>query len=135
VNFEAGIIVHLTEKFHTGIHVYNPTSSKLGKTNDERLPSIYRIGVGYEASGKVFVSIEIVKQEKQEVSVNAGLQYNLHEKVFLRAGIATLTNNSYAGVGLQLGFARIQLNTAYHPQLGFTPGLLLLLNFKTSVKE
>jgi hypothetical protein len=49
--------------------------------------------------------------------------------------MATLTNNSYAGVGLQLGFARIQLNTAYHPQLGFTPGLLLLLNFKTSVKE
>jgi hypothetical protein len=135
VNFEAGIIVHLTEKFHTGIHVYNPTSSKLGKTNDERLPSIYRIGVGYEASEKVFLSIELVKQEKQEVSVNAGLQYNLHEKVFLRAGMATLTNNSYAGVGLQLGFARIQLNTAYHPQLGFTPGLLLLLNFKTSVKE
>jgi len=135
INFEAGTILHLTDKLHTGIHVYNPTSSKLGKTGNEKLASIYRFGLGYEVSDKVFVSTEIVKQEDQPISVNAGLQYNIHEKVFIRAGVSTLTNNSYAGVGLQLGFARVDINTAYHPQLGFTPGLLLLMNFKKPVKE
>ncbi len=130
INFEAGTIFHLTEKLSTGIHVYNPISSKLGKTGTEKLASIYRFGLGYEVSDKVFVSTELVKQEDQSLSVNAGLQYNVHEKVFIRAGVATVTNNSYAGIGMQLGFARVDINAAYHPQLGFTPGILLLFNFK-----
>jgi hypothetical protein len=83
----------------------------------------------------VFLSIEIVKIEDQPVSINAGLQYNIAQKVFLRGGISTHTNNGYFGVGLQLGFARVDLNTAYHPQLGFTPGLLLLFNLKSPGKE
>ena len=135
VNFEAGVIFHLTDKLHTGIHVYNPTSSKLGKTSTERLASIYRFGLGYEASETVFLSTEIVKQEDQQVSVNAGLQYNIHKRLFLRTGIATASNNTYVGFGFMLGMGRIDLNTAYHPQLGFTPGILLLLNFKKAAKE
>jgi hypothetical protein len=135
INFEVGTILHLTEKLHAGFHVYNPLSSKLGKNSNEKLASVYQVGMGYEASDKVFLSTEIVKQENQAVSVNAGLQYNVAQNVFLRGGISTLTNNSYVGVGLQLGFARVDLNTAYHPQLGFTPGILLLFNFKNTAKE
>jgi hypothetical protein len=135
VNFEAGSIFHLTEKLHTGIHVYNPTGSKLGKSGNEKLASIFRFGLGYEVSKTVFVSTEIVKQEDRQVGVNAGLQYNLHEKVLLRGGISTYTNNSYVGLGLNLGFGRIDINSAFHPQLGFTPGFLLLVNLKKSEKE
>ncbi len=135
INFEAGTIFHLTERLHTGVHVYNPMSSKLGKNSNEKLASIYKVGLGYEPSNRVFLSTEIVKQEDQPVNVNAGLQYNLQEKLFLRAGISTLTNNSYVGVGLQLGVVRVDVNTAYHPQLGFTPGLLLLFNFKKDETE
>lgn len=135
INFEAGAIFHLTDRLHTGIHVYNPTSSRLGKTGNEKLASIYRFGAGYEASDKLFISMEIVKQEDQELSVNAGLQYNLQEKILLRAGIATGTNNSYAGIGYKFSYARLDVTTSYHPQLGFTPGILLLINFKKATKE
>ena len=135
INFEAGTLIHLTEQLHAGFHVYNPFSSKIGKTGDEKLAAIYKTGLGYEASERVFISAEIVKQEDQPVNVNAGLQYNLHERVHLRAGVSTLTNNSFAGVGLQLGLIRLDLNTAYHPQLGFTPGVLLLYNFKKAEKD
>lgn len=135
INFEAGTILHLTDKLHAGFHVYNPLSSKLGKNSNEKLASVYQAGMGYEASDKVFVSTEIVKQEDQAVSINAGLQYNVAQNVFLRGGISTLSNNSYVGVGLQFGFARVDLNTAYHPQLGFTPGILLLFSFKKPAKE
>ena len=132
INFEIGTIFHLTEKLHTGIHIYNPTSSKLSKSGNEKLAAIYQFGLGYEASKNVFVSTEIVKQEDKDISVNAGLQYNLHEKVFLRAGISSLSNNSYLGLGLKLNFGRIDINAAYHPQLGFTPGVLLIINMKKS---
>jgi len=135
INFEAGTILHLTDKLHAGLHVYNPLSSKFGKNSNEKLPSVYQTGLGYEASDKLFLSTEIAKQEDQPVSVSAGIQYNVAQNVFLRGGISTTTNNSYVGVGLQLGFARVDLNTAYHPQLGFTPGILLLFNFKNQAKE
>jgi hypothetical protein len=130
VNFEAGTVFHVTEQLHAGFHVYNPLNSKLGKTSNEKLASIYKMGLGYEASDKVFLSAEIEKQENREVGVNAGLQYNVHEKVFVRAGISTASSNSYAGVGLHFGQFRLDINAGYHPQLGFTPGLLLLINFK-----
>lgn len=135
INFEVGTILHITDKLHAGFHVYNPLSSELGKNSNEKLASVYQVGLGYEASEKVFLSTEIVKQEDQAVGVNAGLQYNVAQNVFLKGGISSVSNNSYAGIGFQLGFARIDLNASYHPQLGFTPGILLLFNFKNASKE
>lgn len=135
VNFEVGTIFHFTDKLHSGIHVYNPAGSRLGKTGREKLASVYRIGIGYEASEVVFTSVEIVKKENQQISVSAGLQYNLQKSVFIRTGISTANNNSFVSIGFKLSFARIDINAAYHPQLGFTPGFLLLLNFKKADKD
>jgi hypothetical protein len=130
VNFEAGALFHLSEKLMAGLHVYNPAGSKLGKNeNEEKLPAIYKVGMGYEASEKFFLSAEVVKQEDQDVNVNIGFQYNFIRQFMLRAGLATATNNSYVGVGMLVKQFRIDLAASYHPQLGFTPGLLLLFDF------
>jgi hypothetical protein len=134
INFEIGTLFHLTDKLHAGAHVYNPLGSKLGKSGEEKLASIYRTGLGYEVSENVFVSTEIVKQEDMPISVNAGLHYNVQDNIFIRAGISTQNNNSFVGVGVKLGLIRVDLNTAYHPQLGFTPGILLLYNFNKETK-
>lgn len=135
INFETGLIFHLTDKVHAGVHVYNPASSKLGTAGYEKLAYVYRVGIGYEASEMLFISAEIIKQQNQRVSINAGMQYNLHKNIFIRTGISTFTNNNYVSAGIQLSFARIDINAAYHPQLGFTPGLLLLVNFKKTEKD
>jgi hypothetical protein len=50
INFEAGAIMHFSEKLSGGIHVYNPVGGKLGKTGDEKLASAYKFGLGYDAS-------------------------------------------------------------------------------------
>lgn len=135
VNFDVSAIFHLTEKLHAGLRVYNPAGSRLGKSGSEKLASIYSFGLGYEASEKLFISTEIVKNEDLPVGINAGFQYNLHPRVFIRSGISTNNSSSYVSVGLNIGFGRIDINTAYHSQLGFTPGVLLLVNFKKAVEE
>lgn len=129
VNFEIGAIAHLSEKLHAGIHIYNPTGAKLSKADDEKLGSSYKFGLGYEVSDKFFVSTEIVKDEDMPVNVNAGVQYNFEKRFFVRAGIATETTNSYAGAGISWKNLRLDVSASYHPQLGFTPGLLLIVNF------
>ena len=56
INFEAGAIVHFSDKLNAGIHVYNPVIGTLGKTN-EKLAAVYKFGLGYGAYIKIFGSI------------------------------------------------------------------------------
>lgn len=130
INFEIGAILHLTDKLNAGVHAYNPVGGKFGKNSEEKIASVYTVGLGYEASDKFFVSAEIEKEENQSINVNAGMQYRFLPQVMARAGIATNTSNIYAGVGLFLKNFRIDVVASHHPQLGVTPGLLLIYDFK-----
>jgi len=129
INFELGAIAHLSEKLHVGIHAYNPVGGKLSKTDNEKLSSIYKFGIGYEASDKFFVSTEIIKEEDQPVNVDVGVQYNFMKQFFVRAGTSTETTNSYVGAGISWKNFRLDISGSYHQQLGFTPGLMLIVNF------
>jgi hypothetical protein len=133
VNFEIGTVLHLTEKIHAGIHAYNPVGGKFGKNAEEKLASVYTVGLGYDASEKFFVSAEIEKEENQPVNVNAGMQYKFLPQLIARAGISTGSSNLYAGVGLYLKNFRLDVVAGYHPQLGVTPGLLLIYDFKKKI--
>jgi len=128
INFEIGAITHVSEKLHIGIHAYNPVGGNLSKTEDEKLSSVYRFGIGYDASEKFLVSTEIIKEEDQPINVNVGLQYNFLKEFFIRAGTSTETSNSYAGAGIAWKTFRLDLTAGYHPQLGFTPGLMVIVN-------
>jgi hypothetical protein len=135
INFEIGTIFHLTDKLNAGVHAYNPVGGKYGKNAEEKLASVYTVGLGYEASDKFFVSAEIEKEENQPVNVNAGMQYKFLPQLMARAGIATNTSNLYAGVGLFLKTFRLDVVVSYHPQLGVTPGLMLVYNFAKNHNE
>lgn len=128
VNFEIGLISHLTDKVSAGIHVYNPIGGKFSKT-DEKLTSAYKFGLGYDASDKFFISAEAVKEEDFPLNVNAGVQYRFMKQLFARAGIASATSLAYGGVGLAWNNLRLDISGSYHPQLGWSPGLLLIVNF------
>ena len=131
VDFEIGAIAHLTEKLNVGVHVYNPVGGTLSKTDNDKLGSIYKFGVGYEASENFLVSAEIVKQEDLPVNVDAGVQYNFQEQFFVRAGIASENESPYAGAGIKWKDIRLDVSASYHPQLGFSPGLMVIVNFKS----
>jgi hypothetical protein len=128
ISFEAGILLHITGKLHTGFHVNNPVGGKLGKDQQEKLPSVYSAGFGYDASDKFFFSTEIIKEEDQPVNVNAGLQYKFIPQLLLRAGISSATSSIWLGTGLSWKSIRLDITSSYHPQLGLTPGFLLLMS-------
>lgn len=125
-NFEVGAILHLSERLYAGLHIFNPTGSKFGKDHLEKLSSAFSAGVGYEASEKVFVSAEIIKEEDKPVNINTGVQYVFAKKLFARLGIYTEAANLYFGVGWKWKNFRVDVAGSYHPQLGLTPALLLI---------
>jgi hypothetical protein len=135
VNFEIGAIAHLTDKLNAGVHFYNPVGGELSKTNNEKLGSIYKFGIGYEPSESFLVSAEIVKQEDLPVNINAGVQYNFLKQFFARVGIASENESPYAGAGISWNNTRLDVSASYHPQLGFSPGLMVIVNFKNREVE
>ena len=126
INFDVSTLVRLTDKLNAGMHVYNPLRSKLGKNQEEQLASLYSAGMGYEASQKFFLSLEIVKEEEKPVNVNAGLQYKFFPWVLARIGIASATSSMFFGVGIGWRSIRLDATASIHQQLGITPGLMLL---------
>jgi long-subunit fatty acid transport protein len=129
ISFELGTILHLTDKLNAGIHINNPVGGKFGKDQEEKLSSIYGFGIGYEASEKFFISAEIEKEEEQPVNVNAGFQYKFISQLLVRAGVSSATSSAWIGLGLTIKSFRLDVTTSYHPQLGITPGVLMLFKF------
>ncbi len=132
VNFEIGAIMHISDKLNGGIHVYNPVGGNLGKDQTEKLASAYKLGLGYDATDNFYVSAEIIKEEDKPVNVTGGVQYQFLQQFFARAGFVSQTGGGYAGVGVGWKNLRLDVSGSYHPQLGFSPGLLLIVNFKDS---
>jgi hypothetical protein len=135
VNFEAGVLLHFTDKLQGGVQVYNPVGGKLGKGGDEKLAAAYKMGFGYDASDNFFVSAEIIKEEDKPVNVIAGIQYQFAKSFFARGGFLSESSTAFAGLGIAWKNIRLDISGSYHQQLGFSPGILLMTNFGRKTGE
>lgn len=128
---EAGAVFHVSNKLNAGVHIYNPTTVKLGKDGDEQLPYAYKFGLGYDASENFFVSGAIIKEEDKPINVTAGVQYQFTKQFFARAGFLSESSTVFAGAGVRFKNLRVDVAGSYHPQLGISPAVLFIANFGT----
>ncbi len=135
INFELGAIIHISDQLHTGVSIYNPLSSPLGKNTGEKIASVYKAGLGYEMSASFFTQLEVIKEKDKDVNVHAGLQYRPIKQLFARAGIFTGTSTCYFGIGYLYRQLRMDFSVGFHQQLGLSPGLLLLYQLNKNAKE
>lgn len=122
---EAGITWHLSERLHAGMQIKNPVGGKFGNSRDEKIPSVYTFGCGYEPGNKFFTGIEIIKEEDEPPNVNVLLQYRFIPACMIVAGISSATSSCWMGVKFYWKTFHIGTTASYHNQLGITPGLLI----------
>lgn len=134
-NFDAGAIFHITEQLHSGINIYNPLGSSLGKNTGEKLMAVYKAGVGYEFSAFFFTSVELVKEQGGATGIHASFQYKPLAQLFARGGIVSSVNTWYAGVGYLYKGLRVDITVNIHRQLGISPGLLVSCELNAKNKE
>ena len=107
-----------------GARVQNPLQTKL---NGEVLPTVLRIGAGWQASGSLILLAETEKDLDRPVQVKAGIEYHPVQLLTLRMGIRTEPARLGFGAGLRLknglGF---DTGAEWHPTLGFTPAAMLV---------
>jgi hypothetical protein len=135
IGIEIGSLFHLSNDWCAGIHLTNPVSNRFGIDKKEKLPSVYTMGLGYRASDLVATSMEIIKQEDQPVQVNTSVSYQFLPEVLAKIGLATATSSLWTAIGFARKAYQLELSAAYHPQLGISPALLIIFDFKNDPKK
>lgn len=126
LGFELAALFHLTDKLTTGIQISNPVGGRFGQTGRNKLPSVYRGGIGYDPSREFYAGIEFIKEELMPAYVNAGIQYAGIPGVTIRAGFISASNSWWMGICYLWRSLRIGISIGFHPILGITPGFFFL---------
>jgi hypothetical protein len=127
---EGGALLHLNQQVHVGLYVSNPTGAGIAKGHEDQLPVVVTVGAGYEVSPQFFVAGEVQQTVHRGLSVNTGMQYHFDERLWARVGFRSSASVYYAGLGVRLMDLRLEATASVHPQLGVTPGLLVLFTAK-----
>lgn len=128
---ELGVRANITKQLVVGFHAYNLTRAKMANYNNERIPTVLRLGLQYDFSQKVFLSAEVEKDIDYKPMFKAGMEYRPAKLFYIRAGIATNPFISSFGIGFNISDkVNIDLASAVHPVLGLSPMASLSYNFK-----
>jgi hypothetical protein len=103
-----------------GVYLYNLNQAKLADYQDERVPTVVRAGLAYRASKQVLVLVESEKDIEHEAGFKAGLEYLPAPAVALRAGYASLNQQTTAGVGVKASNFQFDYAAGWQSALGLS---------------
>lgn len=133
VTVEAGVIYELLPGLNIGAHIFNPTRAKLASVDDlydEYIPTIIRLGMAYNFSEKVLLSLETEKDIDRKPVFKAGIEYQLAGQFHIRGGVGTNPTQNAFGFGFHTGSLTIDLSTSFHYVLGYSPQASIKFDIK-----
>ncbi len=139
--FELGIRTKLSENFVIAAHVYNPIGVKIENEYNERIPTIFKLGLSYHVSDKLLLAIETEKDLIYKPLLRGGIEYKIVEQAIVRIGYSTLPSTTgsqnfsisslYAfGFGLNLKKLVIDFSSTVHQTLGWSSQISIIYKFK-----
>ncbi|WP_338791579.1 hypothetical protein V9L05_20900 [Bernardetia sp. Wsw4-3y2] len=130
---EMGGVAQLSETLTLGMHIFNINQAKVSDFEDERIPTIMRIGISYKPVQRVTVNFETEKDTEYPASFKAGLEYqvvNFNEnEIFIRTGITTAEFLAHFGVGYYKGSFGVDYAFTTLPQVGYSHHVGLVYRF------
>ncbi len=136
---EMGGLAQLSETLTLGMHIFNINQAKVSDFEDERIPTIMRLGISYRPAERVTVNFEAEKDTEYPASFKAGLEYELinHDKneVLIRTGITTAEFLAHFGVGYYKGNFGLDYAFTTLPQVGYSHHVGLVYRFGKTREE
>lgn len=132
---EIGLMAKPLKNLTIGGHLFNPAHVKLADYNNERVPTIIRLGLNYAFSKKVTVALENEKDISKKSIFKVGLEYSVVKELYLRAGISTNPNLTSFGFGINLKHFKVDVSANYHQVLGVSPQFSLLYSLAKEPKK
>lgn len=127
---DLGFNAMISDDLSMGFSVYNATQGNIRKEIQEKIPTIFTIGLAYQVSDKVLVVSDIQKHINFPFSYRGGIEYGFQKNFTARAGVTTAPVSFNAGIGFNTkGFEIDFANSYYMEVFGYTPSLSLTYNF------
>ena len=117
--FEIGAQKRLMRKLTLGAHIFNPIGVKLNE--QENIPSIFKLGLCYEANSKVTLLTEGELESEQNAKFKVGLEYKIVEQMQLRTGFSTNPAQNSFGIGYTLNNLQLDVAIKRNQLLGYSP--------------
>ena len=121
VSADAGLRTTIGDDVVVGAHISNLSQSELAEYQDERIPTVMRLGFAWETNDQLTISGEVEKDSRFDAGFKMGLEYQAVDNVFLRAGARSQPESFSLGLGVHLNSIRIDVASAYNTTLGFSP--------------
>ena len=118
-----GQIEIVPQRLSFGASLYNLGQTRLASYQDERVPTVLRAGLAYRAGSQVLLLVETEKDVEREANFKAGLEYRPVPALAARLGLASLTEQASAGIGVMAGPFQIDYAAAFQQALGFSQHL------------
>jgi hypothetical protein len=132
LGYAVGAQVQLAPQVQLLLNGSNLHSTWRSNSSKLQQAALWQCGVGYDLSETVFLTSIIEKASGIPAEVKAAFQYKFGSKLLCRVGVGTGAGQFYLGCGYIMGSLRLDVFTSVHRQLGFSPGLQLLLTSKHS---
>ncbi len=117
---EIGSVSELTPQLLFGIHIYNPTRTRISKNAPDHIPTVVRAGVSYRPSSGLMLNVDAKKDILLPPQVNAGIELNLLDRFWGRCGIHTDPANLFFGIGFKPKKFHIDYAMGQNHHLGAT---------------
>ena len=118
-----GQIEVVPQRLSFGASLYNLGQARLVRYQDERVPTVLKAGLAYRPSTQVLLLVETEKDVERAANFKAGLEYRPVPVLAARLGLASLTEQVSAGIGLLAGSFQIDYAAAFQQVLGFSQHL------------
>lgn len=128
LTFEAGLIFKIADRLHIGSHVFNPVRVGIGEV-EEKIPTVFRLGVSYRFTENVLVCIESEKDLESDVVPRLGLEYQPLSQFFIRTGMSVNPVMNFFGMGYSWKAFHADVAFSYHQILGYLPDFSLRYEF------
>lgn len=128
--FEFGVFARPFKELSVGAHIYNPLKLEIDDLYQERIPTVLKIGVTYEAFKKFYISAEMAKDLQADFVFKAGIDYQIIKELSMRAGMSTNPTIVTFGTGLTFKGIRMDIAGSYQSLLGFSPHVGMTYEFK-----
>lgn len=128
IGFDAGLAAEITDNLWFGARATNLNQPSYGDT-DEELPRELATGISYLLTPEALITAEIVKDVMFPLSFRSGVQFEVIQSLFIRAGITTQPETYSFGFGYQAGSWDVNFGLQQHNPLGLSPALDLTVKF------
>ena len=117
VGFDVGVLGTLRGRTRFGFFMKNINNPKMGETDTEDLPQWFTTGVAYSPYGSVTTSLELQKQDDEDLRACFGIESKVTDFVTVRAGLQNNPNRVSAGFGAVWQSIRIDYSYTSHATL------------------